>query len=117
MSKGAGRKSRSAKAVLCRCNGSFPEGWLSPEGYPNKLKMLDSFGIPLFLGTPNTVGGGIGRSTVYQLVKEGKLACIQVTSRNRRFTKEMVEEFIKSQTVRRHWFREVDFLDAARITH
>jgi len=57
----------------------------------------------------------IGRSTVYQLVKEGRLACVQVTKRNRRFTKEMVEEFVKSETVRRKRSWEVDFFEAARI--
>jgi excisionase family DNA binding protein len=58
---------------------------------------------------------GICRSTVHQLVKEGRLACVQVTKRNRRFTKEMVEEFIKSETVRRNRSWKVDFLEAARI--
>jgi excisionase family DNA binding protein len=58
---------------------------------------------------------GIGLSTVHQLVKEGRLACVQVTKRTRRFTKEMVEEFIKSETVRRTRSWDVDFLEAARI--
>ena len=58
---------------------------------------------------------GIGRSTVHQLVKEGRLACVQVTKRTRRFTREMVEEFIKSETVRRTRSWDVDFLEAARI--
>jgi excisionase family DNA binding protein len=58
---------------------------------------------------------GIGRSTVHQLVKEGRLACVQVTKRTRRFPREMVEEFIKSETVRGHKSWDVDFLEAARI--
>ncbi len=58
---------------------------------------------------------GIGRSTVHQLVKEGRLACVQISTRNRRFTKELVEEFIKSETVRRTRSWDVDFLEAARI--
>jgi excisionase family DNA binding protein len=60
---------------------------------------------------------GIGRSTVHQLVKEGRLACVQVTKRNRRFTREMVEEFIKSKSVSRNKSWEVDFLEAARMVH
>ncbi len=57
----------------------------------------------------------IGESTVHQLVKEGRLGCVQITKRNRRFTMELVEEFIKSATVRRDTSEDVDFLEAARI--
>ncbi|MBI5249917.1 MAG: helix-turn-helix domain-containing protein [Desulfomonile tiedjei] len=70
-------------------------------------KLLDSWDVATILG--------IGRSTVRQLVKEGRLACVQVTKRTRRFTREMVEEFIKSETVRRTRSWDVDFLEAARI--
>jgi excisionase family DNA binding protein len=72
-------------------------------------KFLDSWGVASILG--------IGRSTVHQLVKEGRLACVQVTKRTRRFTGEMVEEFIKSETVRGHKSRDMDFLEAVRIVH
>lgn len=58
---------------------------------------------------------GIGRSTVHQLVKEGRLGCIQITKRNRRFTMELVEEFIKSATVLGDTSEDVDFLKAPRI--
>ena len=36
--------------------------------------------------------------TVNKLVREGKLACVQVTSRDRRFTHEQVQEYIQSQS-------------------
>lgn len=70
-------------------------------------KLLDSWEVATILG--------IGRSTVHQLVKEGRLACVQITKRTRKFTGEMVEEFIRSETVRGHKSWDVDFLEAARI--
>jgi excisionase family DNA binding protein len=42
---------------------------------------------------------GIAPKTVNKLVREGKLACVQVTSRDRRFTIEQVQAYIDSQTV------------------
>lgn len=36
--------------------------------------------------------------TVHKLVREGRLSCVQVTSRERRFTEEQIQEFIQSQT-------------------
>ncbi len=58
---------------------------------------------PILLMTAEDVARilGIGRSTVHQLVKEGRLGCVQITTRNRRFTKEVVEEFIRLETVHR----------------
>jgi excisionase family DNA binding protein len=41
---------------------------------------------------------GISTKTVNKLVREGKLSCVQVTSRDRRFTHEQVQEYIRSQT-------------------
>ncbi len=41
---------------------------------------------------------GISVKTVHKLVREGKLACIQVTVRERRFTHEQVEDYIRSKT-------------------
>ncbi len=41
---------------------------------------------------------GISPKTVHKLVREGKLACVQVTARERRFTHEQVEDYIRSQT-------------------
>ena len=36
--------------------------------------------------------------TVHKLVNEKKLACVQVTARDRRFTSEQVQEYIRSQS-------------------
>jgi excisionase family DNA binding protein len=41
---------------------------------------------------------GISPKTVHKLVREGKLACVQVTARERRFTPEQVNEYIRSQS-------------------
>jgi excisionase family DNA binding protein len=41
---------------------------------------------------------GISAKTVHKRVREGKLACVQVTSRDRRFTHEQVQEYIRSQS-------------------
>ena len=40
----------------------------------------------------------IAVKTVNKLVRQGKLACVQVTSSERRFTHEQVQEYIKSQS-------------------
>ena len=40
----------------------------------------------------------IAVKTVNKLVRQGKLACVQVTSRDRRFTHEQVQEYIQSQS-------------------
>jgi excisionase family DNA binding protein len=41
---------------------------------------------------------GISVKTVHKLVRSGKLGCVQVTSRDRRFTEEQIEEYIRSQS-------------------
>ncbi|AFM26041.1 helix-turn-helix domain-containing protein [Desulfomonile tiedjei] len=41
---------------------------------------------------------GISPKTVHKLVREKKLACVQVTSRDRRFTHEQIQEYIRSQS-------------------
>lgn len=41
---------------------------------------------------------GISTKTVHRLVREGKLACVQVTTRERRFTYQQVEDYIRSQS-------------------
>jgi hypothetical protein len=38
---------------------------------------------------------------VHMFVREGKLACVQVSARVRRFTEEQVQEFIQSQSIPR----------------
>ena len=42
---------------------------------------------------------GVSPKTVHKLVREGKLACVQVTSRERRFTDEQVQDFIRSHSI------------------
>ena len=41
---------------------------------------------------------GVSPKTVHKLVREGKLACVQVTTRERRFTHEQVQEYIRSRS-------------------
>jgi excisionase family DNA binding protein len=41
---------------------------------------------------------GISIKTVHKLVRERKLASVQVTPRERRFTREQVQEYIESQS-------------------
>ncbi|MBI5251000.1 MAG: helix-turn-helix domain-containing protein [Desulfomonile tiedjei] len=38
--------------------------------------------------------------TLHKLVREGKLPCAQITSRERRFTPEQVQEYIRSQSTK-----------------
>ncbi len=40
----------------------------------------------------------ISLKTVHKLVREGKLPCVQVTTRERRFTPEQVQQYIESQS-------------------
>jgi len=42
---------------------------------------------------------GIKVKTLHQLVREGKLACVQVTARDRKFTEAQIQEFIESRTI------------------
>jgi excisionase family DNA binding protein len=41
---------------------------------------------------------GISVKTVHKLVREGKLPCVQVTARERRFTPQQVQQYIDSQS-------------------
>lgn len=41
---------------------------------------------------------GISVKTVHKLVREGKLGCVQVTSKERRFTDEQVRAYIDAQS-------------------
>ncbi len=36
--------------------------------------------------------------TIHKLAREGKLACVQVTARERRFTEEQVQQYIESRS-------------------
>jgi len=42
---------------------------------------------------------GIKLKTVHQLVRQGKLACVQVTPRDRKFTEAQLQEFVASRTI------------------
>ena len=44
----------------------------------------------------------IAVKSVNKRVREGKLACVQVTARERRFTHEQVQEYIRSQSTSVH---------------
>jgi excisionase family DNA binding protein len=44
---------------------------------------------------------GISVKTVHKLVRDGKLGCVQVTAKERRFTEEQVQEYVEEQTVSR----------------
>jgi excisionase family DNA binding protein len=43
---------------------------------------------------------GISVKTVHKLVRDGKLGCVQVTTKDRRFTKEQVQHYIESCTTK-----------------
>ena len=49
---------------------------------------------------PADVAGilGVSSKMVHKLVRDGKLSCVQVTGRERRFTQEQVQEYIRSQS-------------------
>ncbi len=55
--------------------------------------------VPLLNVKDVAITLGIAPKTVHKLVREGKLACVQVTSRDRRFTIEQVQAYIDAQTV------------------
>ncbi len=60
---------------------------------------LDSFGqMPLLRVTDVALLLGISPKTIHKLVREGKLACVQITARERRFTHQQVEDYIHSQS-------------------
>ena len=44
----------------------------------------------------------ISLKAMQKLVREGKLACVQVTTRERRFTPEQVQQYIESQSTGIH---------------
>jgi excisionase family DNA binding protein len=55
--------------------------------------------IPLLLDSKEVATIlSIGPKTVHKLVREKKLACVQVTARDRRFTPEQVQEYIRPQS-------------------
>ena len=60
----------------------------------------ESIGIARLL-SPKDVAEilGISVKTVHKLVRDGKLGCVQVTSKERRFTEEQVQDYVESQTI------------------
>jgi excisionase family DNA binding protein len=59
----------------------------------------EGIGIARLL-SPADVAGimGISVKTVHKLVRDQKLACVQVTAKERRFTEEQVRAYIESRT-------------------
>src|SRR5208283_2657782 len=53
-------------------------------------KLLSAKGVAVVLG--------ISVKTVNKLVREGKLGCVQVTTKERRFTEEQMLEYIESRS-------------------
>jgi excisionase family DNA binding protein len=43
---------------------------------------------------------GISAKTVNKLVREGKLGCVQVTAKERKFTEDQIREYIESRTTK-----------------
>jgi excisionase family DNA binding protein len=58
---------------------------------------------------------GISVKTVHKLVRDGKLGCVQVTSKERRFTEEQVRAYIDAQSKTIHEGR-VDRKPALRVS-
>jgi len=42
---------------------------------------------------------GLRVKTVHQFVREGKLGCIQISPRDRRFTEEQIQAYLRSRTI------------------
>ncbi len=58
---------------------------------------------------------GISVKTVHKLVRDGKLGCVQVTSKERRFTEAQIEAYIEAQSKALPMVR-VDKKTALRVT-
>jgi excisionase family DNA binding protein len=56
---------------------------------------------------------GISAKTVNKLVREAKLGCVQVTTKERRFTEEQVQTYIEAQSKRPEEVR----IDTPRMPH
>ena len=65
---------------------------------PHKKDAMDSGIHALWQASDVAQILGIRVKTVHNLVRKGKLACVQVTVRERRFTQEQVHEYIRSQS-------------------
>ncbi len=48
---------------------------------------------------------GISAKTVHKLARDLRLGSVEITTRKRRFTMELVEEFIEAETYHRHEMR------------
>jgi excisionase family DNA binding protein len=73
------------------------------------LSEEEIIGIPKLL-TAKDVGKilGISAKAVNKLAREGRLGHVKITARERRFTKELVEEFVRAETVCRDTRRDED---------
>ncbi|MEI6135737.1 MAG: helix-turn-helix domain-containing protein [Desulfomonile sp.] len=56
---------------------------------------------------------GVRKTAVYRYVREGKLDCVRISFKERRFTEEQVMEFIHRQTVSKP--RPIDIPQPARL--
>lgn len=65
---------------------------------PHKDDAIDSGMLALWQASDVAHILGISVKTVHKLVREGMLACVQVTARERRFTPEQVQDYIRSQS-------------------
>jgi excisionase family DNA binding protein len=64
--------------------------WTNTSATRASVSLLDAQDVALILK--------VSAKTVHKLVREGKLACVRVTARDRRFTHEQVQEYIQSQS-------------------
>jgi excisionase family DNA binding protein len=64
-------------------------------------------GIPTLL-TAQEIGEKlrISSKTVHKLVRAGRLGCVKITARERRFTMDLLEEFIRAETYHRDWIHD-----------
>jgi excisionase family DNA binding protein len=67
----------------------------------------ESNGIPTLL-TTKEVGEKlrISATTVHKLARAGRLGFVKVSAREKRFTKDLLEEFIRAETYRRDWIHD-----------
>lgn len=63
---------------------------MNDESTANTLALLKAIDIAAILD--------ISVKTVHKLARERKLACVQVTARERRFTHDQIQEYIRSQS-------------------
>lgn len=65
--------------------------------------------------TPEQVADllGVRVKTLHRFVREGKIACVQVSARDRKFTEEQIKQFVRSRTIEPP--KSIDNSEADRI--